>query len=165
MIEYRRAHVDDAPSLGRIHAQNFCANNKQELTTSLTAEFGDLWKKRLLEQKANQLILVAAENKTPLGFVCVFGDEDPKWGSLIDNLHVSDSARRKGFGSSLLKQAFAWLLAHYKDEAVYLLVLESNSVARALYEGFGGECIETLESETHGGSRVKNCRYTWESPG
>jgi hypothetical protein len=33
-----------------------------------------------------------------LGFVHVVFDDDARWGSLVDNLHVTDARRRSGLG-------------------------------------------------------------------
>jgi ribosomal protein S18 acetylase RimI-like enzyme len=96
-----------------------------------------------------------------LGFVCVYGAHDPKWGSFIDNLHVADSAKGSGIGSSLMSQAGAWLVSLHADLGVYLLVLESNSRARRFYERLGAKNEEIFTTETHGGAVVRSCRYAW----
>ena len=46
-----------------------------------------VWAARLSNPRNDQHVVVAVEQGVLVGFVCVFGDEDPKWGR-IDNLHV-----------------------------------------------------------------------------
>ncbi len=164
MIGYRKARPGDALAISAIHVRNFCANNEQGLTDALSKEFLALWTGRLQVDNANQLIQVAQENEVLLGFICVYIREDMRWGSLIDNLHVASGERQKGIASSLMRQAIDWLMTHAEDDAVYLTVLESNTVARSMYERLGGECVETFESDNHAGTRLPNCRYTWTSP-
>jgi hypothetical protein len=95
---------------------------------------------------------------------------DPR---LVATGHLQQAVREKnreflpgarptmGAGS---KQAGAWLASRYSDMVVYLLVLESNSVARRFYERLRARNAETLTMETHGGAVVRNCRYTWPRP-
>ena len=152
-----------------LHAQNFRENNSGVFTDAflhaeLPAELLQLWHARFNQPTENQLIQVALDDANLLGFVCVYGANDPRWGSLIDNLHVAYSARKTGVGSSLMKQAGSWLTSGYSEMAVYLFVLESNSVARRFYERLGARNAETIAMETHSGTMVRNCRYTWPCP-
>ena len=169
MIEYRQARLSDAQAIGLLHAQSFRENVRGEFTDAflnegLPAELLQLWQGRLDRLPGNQFIQVALDDENLLGFVCAYGAHDSQWGSLIDNLHVIHSARQSGVGSSLMMQAGAWLTARYSDTAVYLVVLESNSVARRFYERLGARNAETFTTETHGGIVVRNCRYTWPRP-
>ena len=58
-------------------------------------------------------------------------------------------------------EAGAWLVRHYADLEVYLLVLDSNASARRFYERLGGENAGVSVMETHGGAIVRSCRYVW----
>ena len=164
MIEYREARINDAKEVGLLHASNYCVNNQIEATEALRAEFVELWENRISQHSVDQFILLASNDIGFMGFVCVYGSKDSHWGSLIDNLHVSNKARRMGIASSLCIKAEEWLSLKYGDLPVYLLVLESNLAARKLYEKFKGRCVETLAMETHGGNIVNNCRYVWTQP-
>jgi ribosomal protein S18 acetylase RimI-like enzyme len=169
VIEYRQARLSDAQAIGLLHARSFRENVRGEFTDAfldadLPAELLQLWQGRLDRPPENQFVQVALDDANLLGFVCAYGAHDSQWGSLIDNLHVVHSARKTGVGSSLMKQAGAWLTSRYSDMAVYLLVLESNSVARRFYERLGTRNAETSTMETHGGAVVRSCRYTWPRP-
>ena len=93
--------------------------------------------------------------------MCAYGANDPRWGSLIDNLHVAAEAKRKGVATALMRGAGAWLASRYPELPVYLLVLEVNISARSFYEQLGGRNAEVATMETHGGAIVRSCRYVW----
>lgn len=131
--------------------------------------YGDLpgerlrvWRERLERPPRHQLVQLAVEGSDPVGFVCVYGAHDPEWGSFVDNLHVASRAKRNGVGSSLMRQAGAWLARRHPDLGVYLLVLEANASARRFYERLGARNAGVSTMETHGGALVRSCRYTWE---
>ena len=161
--------MSDAEPIGLLHARSWRENFRGEFTDAfldgdLPAERLQVWQGRLDRPPENQFVQVALDDANLLGFVCAYGAHDSQWGSFIDNLHVVHSAKKAGVGSSLMKQAGAWLTSRYGDMAVYLLVLESNSVARRFYERLGARNAETFTAETHGGAVVRNCRYTWPRP-
>jgi ribosomal protein S18 acetylase RimI-like enzyme len=169
VIEYRQARLSDSQAIALLHVRNFRVNNRGKFTkafldSDLPAELILIWEERLDRPAENQLVQVALDGANLLGFVCAYSAHDSQWGSLIDNLHVAQSARKTGVGSSLMKQAGSWLTSWHSGMPVYLLVLESNSVARRFYERLGACNAETLAMETHGGTMVRNCRYTWPRP-
>jgi hypothetical protein len=85
---------------------------------------------------------VAAEDDTRLvGFVHVVFDDDDRWGSLIDNLHITQDRRRTGIGTALLTCA-AEADAERATESPRICTLEQNPAAQQFYRAFGGTCIE-----------------------
>lgn len=120
-----------------------------------------MWRERLDRPPGNQFVQLAVDGANLVGFVCAYGAHDPEWGSLVDNLHVAAAHKRSGIGSSLMRQAGAWLAQRYPDLGVYLLVLEVNSSARQFYERLGAQNASISITETHGGALVRSCRYTW----
>ena len=169
MIEYRQARLGDAEAISLLHARSWRENFRGEFADSfldgdLPAERLSVWQERLAQPPENQFVQVALDSANLVGFVCAYGAHDPHWGSFIDNLHVAQSAMKTGIGSLLMRQAGAWLACLYADLAVYLLVLESNSVARRFYERLGAQNAEVFTTETHGGAVVCSCRYTWPRP-
>lgn len=166
MIEYRPAKPSDAEAIASLHARSWRENYRGSfhdafLDGDLIGERLRVWRERLDRPDGNQRVQVAVEGTDLLGFVCVYGAHDPQWGSFVDNLHVARESKRKGTGSSLMRQAGAWLAARYPDLGVYLWVLEVNGPARRFYERLGGRNAGVSTTETHGGAVVQSCRYTW----
>ena len=168
MIEYRPATAEDAHAVASLHARSW----RESYRGSFTDEFldGDLvaerlavWRERLDARSAGQLVTLALEGTSLLGFVCVYADHDPVWGSFVDNLHVAAEAKRRGIGAALMRGAGAALVETHPDLGIHLLVLEVNAPARRFYERLGGVCSEIATMETHGGAMVRSCRYTWPS--
>lgn len=170
MIEYRPASPTDAEAVAALHARSWREHYRGSFTDAfldgdLLGERLGVWRERLGSPRDDQLVQLAVGGERLVGFVCAYGGHDPRWGSFIDNLHVAGEAKRGGVGSSLMAQAGAWLAERYPGLGVYLLVLEANAPARRFYESLGGRSAEVSTMETHGGARVRSCRYVWERPG
>lgn len=172
MIEYRRARTSDAEAIAELHARSWRESYRGSfddafLDGDLPAERLAVWRERLGQPRDHQFVELALADAELAGFVCAFGAYDPHWGSFIDNLHVAHAFKRKGIGlslMSLMQQAGAWLAALYPDQGVHLLVLEANASARRFYERLGARNAEVSTMETHGGARVRSCRYVWPRP-
>ena len=98
------------------------------------------------------------------GFVCVYGAKHPKFGTIIDNLHVNSDVKGKGIGTKLLVSAATWAVSHYKTDNLYLEVLECNSKAIGFYETLGGKNIDIAYWHTPCGNKVKEFIYSWGLP-
>ena len=169
MIEYRSARPADADSIAWLHTRSWRESYRGSFTDAfLDNELPDerigVWRARLTDPPANQLVLLALDASNLVGFVCTYAAHDPEWGSLIDNLHVAREAKRGGIGASLMRQAGAWLETRDPDSGVYLFVLEVNDPARRFYERLGGRNAGVATMETHGGAIVRSCRYVWRRP-
>ncbi|HEY8156598.1 MAG TPA: GNAT family N-acetyltransferase [Myxococcota bacterium] len=166
MIEYRLAKASDAEAIASLHARSWRESYRGSfhdafLDGDLIGERLRVWRERLDHPTPQQLVQLALDGADLVGFVCAYGAHDREWGSLIDNLHVVHDSKRNGIGSSLMRQAGAWLAAGYADLGVYLWVLEANSTARRFYEDLGGRNAGASTMETHGGAVVRSCRYVW----
>lgn len=166
MIEYRPARQADADAIAFLHTRSWREHYRGALSdTFLDQDLPDerlrVWRHRLDEPVGNQFVQIAIDGAELLGFVCAYGAQDPDWGSFVDNLHVVKAAKRTGIGTSLMRQAGAWLARRYPDRGVYLWVLEMNASARRFYEHLGGRNAGISIMETHGGAVVRSCRYTW----
>lgn len=169
MIDYRRASSADAERVAGLHARSWREHYRGSfgdafLDGDLFGERLRVWRERLERPPASQFVQLAFDGPRLVGFVCVYGAHDPDWGSFVDNLHVATPSQGAGVGSSLMRQAGAWLARGYPDLGVYLLVLEATAAARRFYERIGGRNAETSSMETHGGAIVRSCRYTWPCP-
>ncbi|MFF3911527.1 GNAT family N-acetyltransferase [Streptomyces sp. NPDC001848] len=110
---------------------------------------------------------VAASTTGLAGFVHVVLDEDGRWGSLIDNLHVVQHRRCTGLGTALLSRAARAVAERARGSALYLWVLEQNTAAQEFHRALGGTCVEKAPVSPPGGvpSRLAGSpaklRFTW----
>jgi len=166
MIQYRPARRSDADAVAILHTRSWRQNYRGDfadafLDDELPEERLRAWRERLDQPPENQFVQLAVDGAELCGFVCAYAAEDPQWGSLVDNLHVAAAAKRSGIGTTLMRQAGAWLSPKYPELGVYLWVLESNSSARRFYESLGARNAGVSTMETHGGAVVRSCRYIW----
>jgi len=131
------------------------------LDGDLVGERLGVWRPRLSDPPSNQFVCLATDGGTLAGFVCGYADEDPKWGSLIDNLHVAIDFRRAGIASELMGRAADWFTANAVSPAVYLWVIEQNAGARRFYETLGAANAETVALTLQSGNPGRTCRYVW----
>jgi len=169
MIGYRQAEASDAEAIASLHARSWRENYRGAfhdafLDGDLLGERLRVWRERLDRPPGNQLVQVAVDGAKLVGFVCAYGARDPRWGSLIDNLHVAHESKRSGVGASLMSRAGAGLAVRWPELGVYLWVLEINASAKRFYERLGGENAGVTTMESHGGAVVRSCRYTWRHP-
>ena len=122
------------------------------------------WHDRLHAPRANQYVSVAVDASTIVGFICAFADEDPIWGSYIDNLHVTAGMHRRGIGRALMRDVAEWLCREKPERGVWLWVMEGNASARAFYEQLGATNAGIADLEDPGGGHAPNCRYVWSRP-
>jgi GNAT superfamily N-acetyltransferase len=167
MIEYRPAEPGDAEAVASLHARSWRENYRgsfsdEFLDGDLLGERLGVWRERLSHPVDHQFVELAVEGPNPVGFVCVYGDLDPQWGSLIENLHVAADAKHKGVGSSLMWHVGDWLSSWKPNLGIYLWVLEVNTSARRFYEHLGAKNAGVTTMETNGRAVVRSCRYTWQ---
>jgi ribosomal protein S18 acetylase RimI-like enzyme len=167
---YRQARHGDQAQIAHLHADSWRRTYRGLFTDRFLdheaeADRLQAWAQRLAFAPANQAVYVAERNGEVHGFICVYGLEDPQWGSLVDNLHIAHSAKRQGLGRNLVAQAFTWLAQHYADTGVYLWVMETNQAARCFYEKLGAKNAGVIDKANPvGGGTARNCRYVWASP-
>lgn len=167
-MNIRPANKNDAESIALLHAESW--------RVAYRGIFGDVfldrdvaqdrivvWRQRFAAPKSNQIVFVAEEDQQLQGFVCAFGNEDKKWGTFIDNLHVHRTRKRQGIGKRLMTQVALWSRDNYPGVGLYLSVLEPNISARRFYENLGATNQESSLWEPPGGDKVVDLRYVWSS--
>ena len=165
----REAHIEDLSNIAELHAQSWRENysdvlSDKYLSEELCSDRVKVWTARFTNPPANQLILIAEDESCFCGFVCVFGAQHPKFGTIVDNLHVKSNIKGKGVGTKLIVAAAKWAFTNYRNEDLYLEVLESNSKAIKFYESLGGNNIDVAFWHTPCGNKVKEFIYSWGSP-
>jgi len=167
MITYRVANPADAEAIAQLHAQSWQRHYRgiwsdAFLDGPVTANRMELWKKRFSTPKEDQYVVVAESADQLVGFVCMYAEDDPQYGALLDNLHVSSILQGKGVGKELMQKAAAWLYARDPAAMFYLWVLAENETARQFYEHLGGEKVELVAVQNPDGSYSDCYRYVWK---
>ncbi len=165
-VDYRTATAADAEVVAGLHADSWRRTYRgmysdEFLDGDLVGERLSVWTPRLDDPPANQYVCLAERNGRLAGFICGYADEDPTWGSLIDNLHVSIDFRRSGIATELMVRAAGWFAANAQSRAVYLWVIEQNTGARRFYETLGAVNAETVDLTLQSGNPGRTCRYVW----
>ncbi len=169
-LSYRQAQPDDAERIGLLHADSWKRNYRGALEDDFLDKRVDqnrihTWHERLTNTPSAQWTLLAEQDAALLGFICVFGSQDPAWGSLIDNLHVAHAAKGQSIGTWLMMQARNWLNEYHAANGVYLWVVQNNTPARRFYEMLGAtdNGAVSLPNPAGGGSAFYS-RYSWATP-
>ncbi len=172
-LTIRRGRPTDAEAIAGLHAESWRRHYRgayadEYLDGDIGAERLEVWSQRLSVQDESTRTMLAEEDGAFVGFVHVVFDEDPRWGSLVDNLHVVWARKRGGIGSQLMSSAGAAVLAH--GGGLYLCVLEQNTAAQAFYGARGGRCVESRLVPAPGGREERlngspvGYRFAWTDP-
>ncbi len=166
---YRVAKFDDLKDLARLHAESWRESYRgifsdEFLDNDVWCEREQSWSCRLSSPKYNQHVLIATDNNIICGFICAFGHESTKWGTLIDNLHVSKEYKGKGIGKKLMHLVALWADESFDHKGVYLEVLEDNLDARQFYQNIGAKHQETNLWKPPGtNEQVVDLLYVWDN--
>lgn len=166
----RIADAKDATRIAALHASSWRSTyrgvlSEDYLNGPVEAERHLFWRIRL-DRPRSGLWTVMAEGPDGsfLGFLCLLFDHAPRWGTLIDNLHVRPDLKRRGVGRLLMRAAARHLLAASAQHPVHLYVGEANRPAQDFYHKFGGEAVERLLHDEPDGGQAPVLRFAWASP-
>jgi ribosomal protein S18 acetylase RimI-like enzyme len=171
----RVAGPECAESIALLHANSWRRHYRGAYSDSfldgdVVADRLSIWSARLATPARTET-LVAEDGSRAVGFVHVILDDDPRWGSLIDNLHVVPDRQRSGIGSALLGRAAQVIVERATTRSMYLWVLKQNSAAQQFYRAQGGTCVEEGTASPPGGipSRLNGTpaklRIAWPDAG
>jgi ribosomal protein S18 acetylase RimI-like enzyme len=167
-VTYRAARPDDVEGIARLHADSWRRNYRGAFSDAyldgdLVAERLSVWTDRLRAPHTGTFTIVA-EHAGPGAIVglahTILGD-DPAWGALLDNLHVSHAEKGHGIGTRLMAEAARGLIARDPASSLFLWVLAQNTAAQAFYDARGGILVERQSRIPEPGDRL---RYTWPHP-
>nr|WP_308129146.1 GNAT family N-acetyltransferase [Actinoplanes polyasparticus] len=138
---------DLQPRIAALHADSWRRHYRGAyadtyLDGDLLGERTAVWSARLAAPDGTATIIAERAGRLT-GFVHVMLDADPRWGSLVDNLHVDHSEHRAGIGAELMAYAARAVLAHGSSPALHLWVLEQNIRAQKFHLACGGAQVET----------------------
>jgi GNAT superfamily N-acetyltransferase len=105
--------------------------------------------------------VLALQDGTPVGFGFAVRDDDERWGSMLDNLHVLPEHKGHGFGRSLMRALVARLAEPGAAAGLYLWVYEANAGACRFYERLGAVRLHAEVVDTAGGGRAPALAYGW----
>ena len=157
----------DADAIAAVHAESWRAAYRGILSDAyldgpIDAERRRLWRARFADQASATVVACAGD--IVVGFACAFAEEDARWGSRIDNLHVLPSHQRQGLATRLMYAVADRLHAAAPEVPVYLWVYVVNQTARATYESLGAQLTEHGSRTGADGSTAPALRYTWPKP-
>ncbi|WP_269716945.1 GNAT family N-acetyltransferase [Caulobacter sp. NIBR2454] len=167
-MDIRWANSGDAETVALLHTTSW----RDAYASILSPEFLagpieqdrlDFWASRFASGRPEQAIFLAEEQRSPVGFVCVLGDDDAMFGSLIDNLHVAPPYRGRGVGEQLLSKAASWISDASASSGIYLWVFEANVAGRRFYARLGGKEVERSVSALPSAKGQAVLRVTWDS--
>jgi GNAT superfamily N-acetyltransferase len=171
MLQFRSAGPGDADRVAMLHADSWRRHYRGAFADSfldgdIETERRAVWSARLAAP-AGAATILAEDDENLVGFIHVAFDDDPKWGSLVDNLHVRHDQRRTGVGKQLLARAGQAVATSASGDAIYLWVLEQNAAAQKFYLAAGATCVETAPVSPPGGDPTRlngapnGLRMTW----
>jgi len=171
---FRMARPEDAPAVAGLHADSWQRHYRGAYSDSFLDEEAPtyltrMWTERLATPTQTSTILAEYDGEL-VGLAHTFLDKDPRWGALVDNLHVRHTLKRQGIGSQLLALTAEAVLQWSSLSGLYLWVLEQNSAAQAFYSARGGQCVERDDVPAPGGDPARlngkpACfRFAWRAP-
>lgn len=165
-MQLRSATAADTDIIAAMHTDNWRVSYRGHMKDTyldhdIFAERLALWRGRMANPVPGQHVLLALEQDEVIGFSCMIGAEDEKWGSMLDNLHVAGTHKGKGIGERLIRETALWLARHYPEQGMYLWVLEANEGARRFYDRMGGINAERDTWLPPDGSNLPCLRYVW----
>lgn len=158
-LGFRLAVADDSGRVAGLHADSWRRHYRGAYADSfldgdIEADRRKVWAERLGTPGGTATILAEYDGELA-GFVHVMFDKDPRWGSLVDNLHVYNDFRRTGIGRQLLARAGQAVIDGAASNAMYLWVLEQNTSAQHFYQACGGTSVETATVPPPGGDPTR----------
>lgn len=110
----------------------------------------------IYEVKQLRLVICAAEDKRPVGFVDLF-DFEPRHRRVGVGIVVfSESDRKKGFASEALQMIANYSFTHLKVHQLYANISEDNTVSIQLFEKLGYVLAGTKKDWLLSGKGYKN---------
>jgi ribosomal protein S18 acetylase RimI-like enzyme len=169
-VNLRDATASDAGPIAALHADNWRRNYRGAysdayLDGDVVADRRALWTDRLSRSDEGYYTIVADRDGDVVGFAHTCLDADPRWGALLDNLHISFELKRQGVGRALMSETALVLSERRPSTGLYLWVLQQNTSAQAFYSAMGGVAVEEkLGGPFPGGGRAPVFRYAWPDP-
>jgi ribosomal protein S18 acetylase RimI-like enzyme len=168
----RRARLEDAPAIGRIHVETWQAAYAGMLPEALLARMSDVrqsagWARTLGDPQESRGVFVAEdEDAGVVGFGSCGPVRDPPEGldgtetrvGEIYTLYVETDFQDRGLGRRLLDAMFRQLRSDGSDTAVLWMLAENPT--RFFYEALGGQFVGA-RTDALAGEEVDEIAYAW----
>jgi GNAT superfamily N-acetyltransferase len=163
-LRFRAARPEDAKAVAALHTDSWRRHYRGAYSDAFLDEeapefLGRQWTERLTEPGPNAYTLLAESEDEGegvlVGLAHTMLDEDPRWGALVDNLHVRYAVKRQGIGSRLLALTAQTVRRRSSTWGLHLWVLEQNSAAQAFYAAQGGKRVERAAVPPPGGDPAR----------
>lgn len=166
-MQIRKALESDALSIARLHAASWRSTYRGMLSDAyldgpVEAERMSLWRERFAQPTSNQHVIVAESAGEIAGFACAYGNDDARWGTLLENIHVYQDHKRQGVGSKLLHAIASWSARAHPGQGLYLWVLKPNLGAQQFYGRLGAENVGSDVWSPPDGGSVPQLRFAWQ---
>jgi ribosomal protein S18 acetylase RimI-like enzyme len=169
-ILYRVASSADVEAIAALHADSWKRNYRgayldSYLDGGVVADRLVIWSDRLDHRVADHRTIVAESDIGIVGFAHTILNHHPKWGALLENLHVTHGLKGQGIGSCLMAEAAGFVLESATPTGIHLTVLAQNTAAQAFYKARGGLCVdERMGGPFPGGGTAPVFCYAWPDP-
>jgi len=169
-METRVATADDVDAIARLHADSWRRNYRgaysdEYLDGDVVNDRIAVWTERITRPVVESRTIVAESGGLFAGFAHTVFDDDPVWGALLDNLHVTHEMKGLGVGTVLMSESARSVLARQPSTGLYLWVLEQNEPAQAFYRARGGtQSGRELRGPFPGGGQAYAFRMKWPDP-
>jgi GNAT superfamily N-acetyltransferase len=166
-VTIRPVGAGDAAVLAALHTESWRAAYRgllrdDYLDGPIEPERRAVWAGRLAPIPPAHFGFVAEEAGRAVGFAFLFGGHDPRWGTLLDNLHVRPTLRGRGIGRLLVEASAEETGRRHPGAPLHLFVYERNDAARRFYASLGGREVERKTVEPPGGGALVELRVVWE---
>ena len=170
MIRCRPAQARDVEAIATLHADSWRRNYRGAYLDSyldgdvLTDRLA-VWRERITRPDASFRTIVAEHDGAFAGFAHTKLDDDPRWGALLENLHVVHGLKGQGIGTRLMAAVAGAVLDATPGAGLYLWVLDVNVAAQAFYAARGGvEAGREMRGPFPGGGTALGRRIVWRDP-
>lgn len=142
-LVFRAARATDAEAIAALHADSWRRHYRGAyadgfLDGDVDADRRAVWNDRLSSRRDDCHTIVAESEGDIVGFAHTILGEDPRWGALLENLHVAFGHQRRGIGARLLELSARAVIENSPASGLYLWVLEQNVAAQGFYRALGG---------------------------
>src|SRR5438132_4696687 len=128
--DYREATARDVDAIASLHADSWRRHYRGAYSDSFLDNevFADrlaVWTNRLQRaDRSNECTIIAGRDGAILGFAHTILNNDPRWGALLDNLHVRHDRKDSGIGTRLVAETARAVIERTPSSGLFLWVLE-----------------------------------------